>query len=140
MEGLTLSIARAGWCDQASAHLAPAMRHEPGVTVATLAALVEQGGGELYAVMAGGQMVGAYVLRHEPRETGSEGVIVAAGGNLPGYSLIRSILPTVEAQQMHGCDTIRIHTARPAVAREMQRAGYVVRELVLAKGLTHGRQ
>jgi len=137
---MMLAIERAAWSEEAAGFLAPAMRHEPGVTVATLAGMVECGSGELFAVLAAGQMVGAYVLRVDRMENGKEGVIVAAGGRLPGYRLLRSILPVIEANQMHGCNTIRIHTARPGIAREMRRAGYVVREIVLAKGLEYGRQ
>lgn len=137
---MMLHIEKTDWSTQAGAFLAPAMRHEPGVTVATLERLVTEKNADLFVVLSAGEMVGAYVLRVEEREQLNEGVIVAAGGNLPGCRLVRSVLPAIEAQQLNGCQTIRIHTARPAMVREMRRAGYVVREVVLAKDMQHGRQ
>lgn len=119
--------------------LAPAMRHEPGVTANTLRDLVETDCGRLYAIMADGEMVGAYVLRVQAKETGMEGVVVAAGGKLPGHSLIRSVLPAIESYQLSGCDWVRIHTARRGMVRELSRHGYQIREIVMSKENHHGR-
>lgn len=136
---MNVDIFAAPWSDEAAQLLAPAMVHEPGVSVETLARLVKSGAGYLYEVRQGVELVAAYVLRLEPKETGHEGVIVAAGGNLPGVSLIRTVLPVVEDVNMAGCDWVRVHTARPGMMRELARQGYKVREVVMAKEMGNGR-
>lgn len=129
---MNLAIAAIHWSESAAFMLAPAMRHEPGVTVGTLAEIVNTESAELFGVFSGNDLVGAYVLRFEEKEQGIEGVIVAAGGNIPGYSLIRTILPAIE-RQFKNCNWIRAHTARPGIVREMGRFGYQQREVVMAK-------
>ena len=135
---MKLAVAQMAWSGAAAVLLAPAMSHEPGATVETLERVVGEGG-ELYGVFAAGAgLVAAYVLRVEQKDAGREGVIVAAGGRLPGYSLIRSILPTIEGQLLD-CSWIRAHTARRGVVRELRLAGYSQREIVMAKGINYGR-
>lgn len=133
---MNLDIAPINWSDRVSLMLEPAMQHEPGVTAATLADLVNSESAELFGVFSDNELVGAYVLRIEQKEAGREGVIVAAGGNLPGFSLIRSILPAIERQfSVFGCNWIRAHSSRPGIIREMSLYGYQQREVVMAKGI-----
>lgn len=129
---VSLSIHKIGWTDTVAAMLAPSLVHEPGITVATLERLTENDNAQLFGVFHDADLVAAYILRIEQLERGMEGVIVAAGGRLPGYSLIRSILPTIE-KQLEKCDWIRIHTARNGMVRELSHAGYRQREVVMAK-------
>lgn len=129
---MNLAVAPIHWSESAAAMLAPAMQHEPGVTVGTLAEIVNTERAVLFGVFSGAEMVGAYVLRVEQKEQGREGIIVAAGGNLPGYSLIRTILPAIE-RQLAGCQWIRAHTARRGIMREMAHLGYIQREVIMAK-------
>lgn len=135
---VNLAIAPIHWCESVSELMAPSMEHEPGITVATLAEIVNKERAELFGVFSGAELVAAYVLRIEQKEQGQEGIIVAASGKLPGYSLIRTILPPIE-RQLSNCDWIRAHTARPGIVRELKRAGYSQREIVMAKGMHDGR-
>ena len=89
-------------------------------------------GAALFAVREGARLVGAFVLRVDQTAQGSEGVIVAAGGNLPGFDFTVDLLPHVEAL-FSGVVAIRIHTARPGMARKLAAAGYMPREMVFAK-------
>lgn len=136
---MNLAIHSAPWSLACESLLAKAMRSEPGVTVATLRAMVEHGEGHLYQVERNQRIVGAYVLRLEHRENGFEGVIVAAAGRMPGASLIAHCLPVIEREQLDGCNTVRVHTARRGMLRELAKHGYRVREIVLEKEITNGR-
>lgn len=120
------------WSDDAAALLAPAMKCDPGATVDSLRRAVNRRAAKLLGVYARHQLIAAVVLRVDKRDTGAEGVIVAAGGKLSGASLTRSLLPVIE-RCFFGVRRIRIHTARPGLVRLLARHGYTFREWVLNK-------
>ncbi|BBF85398.1 hypothetical protein DLM_1782 [Aquitalea magnusonii] len=116
-----------------SPHLLPmlekAVRHDP--TVDDVRQLLP--GCKLFAVEHDGADVAAFLLRWES----SECVIVAAGGSLPGVSLLDVIVPHIERNCR--ADFVRIHSARPGIARKLARHGYGVAEVVYRKEVWHGR-
>lgn len=123
-----VTIKPAPWSAESAMWLTLALQH---ATVADLRAQVEAGAA-LFAVESSGRMVGAFVLRLDQTAQGAEGVIVAAGGNLPGFDFTADLLPHVE-DLFSGVVAIRIHTARPGMARKLAAAGYLPREVVFSK-------
>lgn len=126
-----LTIEPAAWNAEAERLTAQALQH---ASTAEIRDQVEQGVAQLFHVLHGGAIVGAYVLRIDHTADGPEGVIVTAAGSVPGIDLIASILPTIE-QQLQGCRAIRYHTARPALARRLHALGYPPSEIVCRKTL-----
>lgn len=133
-----VTIRETAWREVLSDMLTRAMEGDPGATVETLRLEVAAGRAKLFEVLADdGAALAAAVLRVEMRETGPEGVIVAAGGRpLSGVRLFK-LLPHFEARFV-GVRRIRIHTARPVMARLLEKQGYAVRELVLQKQMAKG--
>lgn len=84
------------------------------------------------------KMVGALVLRVDESIEGAEGVIVAAGGRLPGFDFTVDLLPHIETL-FRGVRCIRIHTARPGMAAKLAAMGYAPREMVFAKGVNNDK-
>jgi hypothetical protein len=123
-----LIIAAAEWGEVIAAQLAPCFT-VPGA-LALVADQVQAGIAQVFTVDDGGGIVGAFVLRVE----GSEGVIVAAAGHLEGVELLPLLLPQIEARFV-GCSAVRVHTARPGLAKVMAGFGYQGQEIVLRKGL-----
>lgn len=124
-----LTLKPGGWCPDADHWIAQALQH---ATTAQIRHQVEQGGASVFYVMAGAECVGAFVLRADGTADGSEGVIVAAAGHLPGADLIETCLPQIEKLFIN-CRRIRYHTARPAMARRLVAHGYAPAEIVCMK-------
>lgn len=93
-----------------------------------------QRGAHLFEVTAESGRVGFYVLRVDITATGAEGVLVAAAGSLASEDLTETLLTHIEGQ-FSGCRSMRIHTARPGLARKLARRGYSAGEIVLRKTL-----
>jgi hypothetical protein len=125
-----LHIAREDWSTAAAEMLRPAVAHDPLCVVDDLSGL------PLFVARCDGVPVLAYLLRVDETQHGSEGVIVAAAGNLPGVDLTGRVLPFIEGQL--DCDWLRIHTARAGLGRKLQKQGYAVRETVYAKKIGGG--
>lgn len=104
----------------------------PFGTLPDIRAQVQSGAARLFYGKHAGAIVLAFVLRVDTTATGSEGVIVAAAGDLPGVDLSASCIPAIESLFVD-CDRIRYHTANPALARKLSRLGYVAREIVCFK-------
>lgn len=126
-----LKIEVAEWSEEAAAVLSAAVCFCP---VADLEAQAKAGA-VLFRVTneAKGDLVGFYLLRIDRTASGSEGVLVAAAGR-DGAELSWRVLPYIE-RQFSGVKSIRIHTARPGMARKLARAGYNGAEIVLRKTL-----
>jgi len=131
----TLTIEPAEWNDQAAALLIDAA---PAGSLADIRAQVEDGPAVLFHVCHQGDTVGAFVLRVDHTATGNEGVIVAGAGRLAGVDLLATCIPQIETL-FRGCDRIRYHTGRPALARRLAAMGYQAREIVSIKEISHGR-
>lgn len=126
---IALTLRPAPWSADAERLIATALQH---ATPAEIRRQVESGESVLYQV-ARGQHVGAvFVLRVDHDADGSEGVIVAAAGGVRGVDLTAELLPHVE-RLFSNCRAVRIHTARPGMARKLGRAGYRLAEIVLTK-------
>lgn len=116
------------WSADSEAWLTFAKQH---ATLDDLREQVEQGA-YLFHVYCNGRMVGAFVLRIDEAASGSEGVIVAGAGRLPGFDFIVSLVPHIEKLFLN-VKTIRIHTARPGLIKKLSRSGYEASEMVLRK-------
>lgn len=130
----TLTVSPADWCDAIEDILAPAMQHDPMSGVATLRKMVKQGRGRLFGVYDGDYLIGAYVLAIERKMHGAEGIIVAGAGRLHGASLVRTLIPHIQ-NQFIGCRSVRAHTARPGMVRELKKQGFQVSEIVLRRSV-----
>jgi hypothetical protein len=93
---------------------------------------VEHQGARLFYVQHQGSIKGAFVLRVDQHQDRAEGVIVAGAGNVPGVDLMAVCIPAIESIFVN-CQSVRYHTAKPAVARKMHRLGYIAAEIVSIK-------
>lgn len=126
MDAQALTVRPAVWSDAAADMLAGCFT-VPGA-LAHVASQVRAGIASLFeAVAESGEVVCRFVLRTEY----AEGVIVAASGPA---DLVTALLPNME-RRFTGCRSVRIHTARPAVARILAAAGYSGQEIVLRRDL-----
>ena len=122
------------WSDEIADHLQRACVY---ATRADLKAQADKGA-QCFAIEHGGELIGAYMLRVDQPTAGPEGVIVAASGHIENVELLESVYPAIEAQFRHaGCRTMRIHTARPGIARMMGARGFNMAEIVLSKVLNN---
>lgn len=128
----SLTIEPATWCAQTDHLIGQALQH---ATPAEIRHQVEHCGARLFHIKHGAAIVGAFVLRVD----GNEGVIVAATAKLDGIDMVGACMPAIEAMFI-GCNSIRYHTARPALVRKMARLGYVAREIVCFKELNKNDQ
>lgn len=122
------------WIEAAEKFLDRAMLSDPLAGIEQLSAMVAANEAHLFHLICDDYLVGAFVLRVEYKAHGAEGVIVAGGGKLPGVSLLRAVIHDIE-RRFQGCVSIRAHTARRGIMKELSRFGYVPREVVLSKGL-----
>ncbi len=91
-----------------------------------------QNGAGLFEVVADGARVGVVLLRIDVLGSGAEGVIVAAAAHVPGVDMTEAVLPAIEGM-FRGVDRIRIHTARPGLAKKLNKSGYRAQEVVMVK-------
>ena len=109
---------------------------------ATLADIEEQlaNGAQLFEVQdEEGRTWAAFVLRVDRLACRNVGVVVAAGGSLPGVDLTATIMPCIE-RMFYGVHAITVHTARPGLQRKLAPQGYKVSEIILEKEVKHGQQ
>lgn len=97
-----------------------------------------QAGAVLFRVLGNGQTVGAVLLRIDQEPTGPEGVIVAAAAQWDGVDMVLNVIPLIE-QVFQGVNTLRFHTANPALVRKMRLCGYAPREVICVKKVSHGK-
>lgn len=120
------------WLDVAAAWLAGAVD-----TAEDLRALRLQfeSGASLFGVWIGGACCGAFLLRIDSSMAGPVGVVVAAGGNYPGISLLGAIMPQIE-KLFIGCKSLRVHSSRPGIAKPLLGLGFKPSEIVYQKELS----
>jgi hypothetical protein len=129
-------VRAASWCPLTEAYIAQA------VISGGLDDIKRQtaNGAQLFAVEAeNGAVVAAFVLRVDRYACRTVGVVVAAGGALPGIDLTASIMPHIERHMFVGVDAIAVHTERRGLVRKLEGQGYKVSEIILEKEVTHGR-
>lgn len=117
------SASHEGWLVQA----------RQNATIAELREQVEQGAA-LFGVYQGETQIGAFILRIDHSAEGDEGVIVAGAGQLHGFDFLDGLLPHME-KLFHGVRSIRVHTARPSMARKLAALGYTAAEMVFRKAV-----
>jgi hypothetical protein len=123
------------WSTAAERDLAPAMAGDPH-GIDGLAADVEQRRALLFEVLAEGDLVGHFAVRVDQFAHGRDLVVIAAGGRLPGVDLTRSVSPAFdELARRAGCDSVRVHTRSPALARKLAGVGFCEAERVLTRGV-----
>ncbi|WP_426078871.1 hypothetical protein [Janthinobacterium sp. PSPC3-1] len=89
-------------------------------------------GAQLFEVVVAGAVVVRYALRQDHYENGSEIVIVAAAGGLPGVDLVASLVPTIERQGAIA-DRMTMRTRRPGLVRKMKKQGWVLDAYCMGK-------
>ena len=89
-------------------------------------------GAQLFEVVVAGVVVARYALRQDHYENGSEIVIVAAAGGLPGVDLVASLVPTIERQGAIA-DRMTMRTRRPGLVRKMKKQGWVLDAYCMGK-------
>lgn len=89
-------------------------------------------GAQLFEVVVAGVVAARYALRHDHYENGSEIVIVAAAGGLPGVDLVASLVPTIERQGAIA-DRMTMRTRRPGLVRKMKKQGWVLDAYCMGK-------
>jgi hypothetical protein len=125
-----ISVLPAIWCADSETWLNFARQH---ASLADLQEQVEQGAA-LFHVFCDARLVGAFILRIDESASGSEGVIVAGAGRLPGFDFIVDLVPHIE-KLFRNVNSIRIHTARPGLIKKLAKAGYEASEMVLRKAV-----
>ena len=125
---------RCAWSEEAAHVLAASTKWFPLATVEDyrLLLLNNPNDAALYRVSAGGELIGFVILKIERFSGGSEGVIVAAAGSLPGGDLVDIVLPTLQNEFM-GVDSYRVTTARPGLVRKLVKRGWLQTHAVLRK-------
>jgi len=129
-----MRITAAAWTERNRAYIVQAL------TTATLADIEDQtrNGAQLFEVQDDeGEAVAAFVLRCDRLACRNVGVVVAAGGSLPGVDLTAAIMPYIE-RMFVGVDAIAVHTARPGLQRKLAPQGFRIKEIILEKEVGHG--
>lgn len=133
----SLSLHRARWCEPAERALRE-VASSPVCSIAVRRRAVQENREALFAVTADAEIVGWFVVRVEAMEAADEAVVVAAAGALPGVSLMRSIVPLLDdLAAALGCASLRVHSTRPGMLRELTGLGWQPVETVYRKLLTH---
>lgn len=130
-----LTIVCSPWTDPANGLIAQAVKP---LSLVNIRRQVQDGQAQLFQVLDGTRVVGAFILRIDQTATGSEGVIVAGAGQCDGVDMLQTCMPAIE-KMFIGCERIRYHTEKPALARKLARMGYGGGEIVCIKELNHGR-
>lgn len=91
-------------------------------------------GATLFDVVLNGETVGRYALRMREWANGHELAIVAAAGALPGFDLVATVLPFVEAQGQ-GAERVTVRTRRRGLVRKLQKQGWSLDAYCMGKSL-----
>ena len=119
------------WGDDVEEILLPACP-----VMAEVRAQVSSGRAILYSIRTDGERIANFVLRVDCMASGKhQGVIVAAAGRGGELNLTDELLPFIE-KMFVDCDSIRVHTRRPGLVRQLVgKYGYGLEEIVLMKNL-----
>lgn len=132
----TLSLSIQPWSGAARTALLAAARFDTSGGLKTLEEVCT--GGTLFVLADGAtdEPIMHYVLRVDQHAHGKEGVIVAAAGAAPGWSLTREYLPAIEHQlAAEECLTAMCHTRRPGLKAMLEKHGYRCDAWVMRKTL-----
>lgn len=131
---MTLHISPVAWSDEAARVLKSSTKWFPLATVEDYRLLVERDADARLCCVEdeAGVLVGFVILKVERFTQGSEGVIIAAAGRLPGADLIELVLPQLE-RAFTGVASYRVTTARRGLIRKLQKHGWVGTHAVLRK-------
>ncbi|MGB4345319.1 MAG: hypothetical protein WBJ21_02865 [Burkholderiaceae bacterium] len=133
---ISIKLEQGSWSDEATIWLGLATKKQ---YLPALRYQVDQHIAMLFYAWVDGEICGAFVLRIDYDGANTEGVIVAASGAVFGVDLIASCLPEIE-KKFNGCQSIRYHTNKPAVARKMRNLDYQVDEIICRKMIQNGKQ
>lgn len=130
----SLTLQPVAWRDEHAALFKRALICDPLATPETLRRNVAAGIAELFDVLdAGGQVLGAVVLRVEKRDGGADGVIDAGAGRLPFTRAQFPALIRALEKQFHGVNFYRVETGRRSILRQFARLGYKPRQVTLQR-------
>ena len=131
-----LTVCRVDWDETAERHLAPAVDD----AIDWVRSMVVSRHMILFGVELDGARVGTTAMRFQKGLFGNEAMIVGAGGRAPsGVSLTRNTMPLWDRiAAKSGANVIRMHTRKPALARELEYLGYDGGERVFMRELGNG--
>lgn len=125
------------WSDEAAQMLAPIFKGDKTGGVDNVKRQVLSGNASLHRVSKGTDLVGFFSVRIDQFAAGDEMVIIAAAGALHGVPLLHVFLPLLEANAKGaGCESVRIHTSRKGMFKQLAKRGYQFSEWILRKPLT----
>ena len=131
-----LILQRVPWSATAADHLRDLPGMAPHVSVDHYAAMVETGHAFLMGGFVGGKHLASAVIGFEEGDMGTECVVYAAAGRVPGVDLLATVLPAIEGIAMAaGGLSIRWHTIRKGLIARTLPAGYRAAEIVMRKEL-----
>lgn len=108
------------------------LRHDPSGGLQSVDDMLR--GAQLFEVARDDVIVGRYALRVDGWANGSEGVIAAASGHLPGVDFVATVLPVIHDQFARaGLDTVKVITARKALVNKLLQVGYSLDAFILRK-------
>ena len=132
-ETINLTLERCAWSEQAGRVLERSTRMAPCTTARDYRDLLAiDPSAHLYHGTVDGKIVGYVLLRTEHFSMGSEGVIVAVAGRLPGMDLIDAFLPAIE-REFKGVAAYRFTSARRGLLRKMKSLGYYATHVTMRK-------
>ncbi len=111
-----------------------ALRHDPTDGLASLDEVLA--GSIPFEVRYSGMVVLRFALRVRDRAHGSEGLVVAAAGGLPGVDLTAEVLPAIE-RMFSGVRRVTFETTRKGLVGKALAQGYHVAYYGVSKTLDH---
>lgn len=125
-------------CDmrEAIAKLEPIFRKHKTDTMGGLGSAEDQlRNCECFCVRNGNnEAVGYYAIQVNRHRAGTEVVIVAAAGILPGADLVATLIPYIE-QQAKGAQALTVHTRRRGLLAKLRAQGFGCDGFILRKQL-----
>lgn len=112
--------------------LAPAMANDPLNSINSVIQDIERGVCQLIGGFIDDKLTLAFVIRIDVGELGKELVVVVGASSVYGGTSL-SIPYFEKIARQEGCEYIRIHTAKKALAKILVKNGFEVSELVVRK-------
>lgn len=130
-----LTIHAARWTAETEHLIAKALTD---ATVEDIKRQTESGNAKLFSVCdEDAEIVAAFVLRVDAQVNKNVGVVVAAGSEEKDLDMTAAMMPYIETM-FTGCQSLRVHTARPGLVKKLCRLNWKVAGIELTKELNHG--
>ncbi len=130
-----IGLQRVGW-DESFDDLFAGLSFPPHESIETLRNGVETGRIGALGAFDFVHCIAASLYRFEDGDLGTEMVILATAGRVPGGDLIATVLPVLEVMaRAAGAGSIRFHTERDGLVKKMASHGYGFSEVIMRKVL-----